>query len=102
MSLFYQPEGQFSIWTRRICRERKKKKTYPDKRPNFANGGRNTIVHAADTCGGRLGGQKTNVVTRSELAKGQEDTVDNGEAGDILGLCEVVICARHGKAKDSL
>lgn len=71
-----------------------------DKGTNLANGGGDTVVAATDTGGTGLGSQQTDVVAGAELAKTQEDAVDNGEAGNVLG--DLVIDASHDVADNGL
>lgn len=76
--------------------------THPDISTDLACGGSDAVVHAADSCGGRLGGEKADVVARSQLTQGQENTIYNGETSDIAWLREVVVAACHAEANNGL
>lgn len=71
-----------------------------DKGTNLANGGGDTVVTTTNTSGAGLCGQETNVVAGAKLSKAQENTVDDGEASNVLG--DLVIDASHDVADDSL
>ncbi|KAH3660076.1 hypothetical protein OGAPHI_007281 [Ogataea philodendri] len=57
-------------------------------------------LHATNRGSTSLGCEKTNVVTRSKLPKSHEDTVENGEAGNVLLQSWKSTC--HGETKDGL
>jgi hypothetical protein len=71
-----------------------------DKSTNLANGSGNAVVATTNTSGAGLGGQETDVVARAKLSETQENTVDDGEAGNVLG--DLVVDASHDVADNSL
>src|ERR1700753_4312139 len=60
------------------------------------------IAFLPDASSTGLSRDETNVVNRSKFAKGKEDTVDDDETGDVLGLVERLVAAGHDVADDSL
>lgn len=73
-----------------------------DKSTDLANGGSDAVVPTTNTGGARLGGDKADVIARSQLAQRQEDAVDDGEGADHAGLAEAAVAPRHDEADDSL
>lgn len=71
-----------------------------DKGTNLANGSGNAVVTATDTSSAGLGGQKTNVVAGAKLSETQENTIDDGEASNVLR--DLVIDTSHNVADNSL
>lgn len=75
-----------------------------DKGTNFAKGGGDAVVLAADAGGAGLGGDKADVVARAKFAEGKEDAVDDGESGDVVGELSVQAChdeAYYGLESDA-
>lgn len=54
------------------------------KGTDLANGGRDSIVSSANASRTGFGGQEANVVSRTELAEGQEDTVHDSKGSNVL------------------
>lgn len=69
---------------------------------HFADGGGDAVVLPAD--GGRagLGCDQPDVVTGTELAECQEQTVDDGEGADVFRGGEVLVAAGHDVAERGL
>ncbi len=71
-----------------------------DKGANLTDGGGDAIVATTDASGARLGGKEANIVARPDLAEGEEDAVDNGKGGDVLG--DFGVDAGHDEADGGL
>lgn len=71
-----------------------------DESSNLTHGGGDTVEDTSDSSGGVLGGQQTNVSSRSHLSKSLEDTVSNDETGGVLdhGLVD----SSHDETDNSL
>lgn len=67
----------------------------------LADGRGDTVQLTTGTCRrDGLGSQEAEVVARADLTESKEDTVHDGEAGDMLD--EMVVGAGQGKAEDGL
>lgn len=73
-----------------------------DKSSDFSHRGSNSIVLSAETRGDRLGSNQADIVAGSHFSKHQEDTVDDHEAGDIVGLLEVPVAPTHDESHTTL
>ena len=73
-----------------------------DEGANLAGGGCDSVVLATNTGSARLGGDQTNIVTRTKLSKSKEDTVDDDKTANILNLGKRSVATSHYKADDSL
>lgn len=62
----------------------------------------NGVVLATDTCAARLGRDKADVVSRSDLTKRQEHAVDNNEATNVRGLLEITVSTGHDEPNGTL
>ena len=69
---------------------------------NFPNSCSNCIVFSSNTSGRCFGGKETNIVARSNFSQGQEDAVDNAEAGDVGWFCQSIVKACHQKPDTAL
>ena len=57
-----------------------------DEGADLADGRRDAVVLTPDTRGARLGGQEADIVARTQLAKAEEDAVDDDESADDARL----------------
>lgn len=73
-----------------------------DERSDLADGGGDAVVFAADGGGARLRGDEADVVTRTHLAKCEEEPVDDDKAGDVGRQGELGVAAGHDEADDAL
>ena len=73
-----------------------------NKSTDFADCSGDTVVLASD--GGSTGfrGDQADVVARAEFTEGEEDAVDDYEAGDVGRVGEVAVDACHDETDDSL
>ena len=69
---------------------------------NFAEGCGNSVIFATNASAARLGRNKANVISGSDLSERQEDTVDNNKAANVCRLLEVTVSAAHDEANDAL
>lgn len=71
-----------------------------NKGTNLANGSGDTVVTATNASGAGLGSQETDVVARTKLSKTQENTIDDGEASNVLR--DLVIDTSHDVSDNGL
>lgn len=69
---------------------------------NFSDCGGDTVVLSADCSSGGFRRYETDVVSRAELAKGEEETVDDCESGDVLRCCEELVAPGHDVSEGGL
>ena len=70
------------------------------ERSNLSDSSGDTVVLPTDGGRSTLGCQDNEVVSRPELSKGKEDSVDDGEGGDVFG--QFSIETAHDESDDGL
>ena len=69
---------------------------------DLPEGGRDGVILAPDRGGGGLGRDQADIIAGPRFAEGEEDAVDDHEAGDVRGGVEQAVAACHDEADDAL
>ena len=72
------------------------------KSADLTERGSNGVILASDGGGTGFGSDKADVVARTGFAEGEEDAVDDDEAGDGGGFVEEAVAPRHEEADEAL